>query len=817
MDIPKEFGGRFVIESELEKRANCVVYKARDRSLGDREVAVKVFVDRPGGNAKWIAAFEEELKPLRTASHRCLVPINSGGCEQDWVYLAMELIPGPTLRRVLEEEGGPLPAEKAVEVAVNLAQALKEIHENKVVHGHLDSRAVMLKGEEVRFAGYCPSVIDEMQKGMTTGGRQTVEPAYIAPEQISNPDAIDARADIYALSVLLFEMTTGTRPFNSANPLQMAMLRLTQEAPSAAKLNPALSPLLNAAIAKGLAREPANRFADIKEFLDALMAAKKSQKNPLAGAALADQPERLATETIPVSMSTEKIQDLLRRHEAPAAQEKKSAQGDIGATRMDMFVARQSLRMNGDETMMTFEASDFLIGSFIVMEGPGQGERRAFTKPQMLIGSDAGCDICFNVKGLPSRYAIVVKRDERYFVGPLSPAGITINNETLTSADEVELQRGDTLSVAGLKLRYIAPGEVFTLHDNVADRVVDRPKSRLNAILAALVVILLVIGGFVLFSFQRGVSNKQLAERRRAANIEQQKKETVARLRQEGDELLKAGHLVEPVDASARKRFEQILEIDPDDTYAKRRLAEIDQRIQALAKQEEVRRDLAQRIAGLLDDAQRYFDAGNYISPPGANAKEVYNSVLRLDPENKTALAKIAEIDTILGSLVARIRVLMDKARMFQDAGQFVAPAGENAFEMVKQALAIDPGNEEAKNMVLDMAAKSIYDGDLAKAKADAGGMRRFYMQAQALGVDPQYLTPRMQGAELIQRSRADVIIYDRGAPIASKDGKGADKDKKKEASPFLDTSEIERRIGILKLKGEGAGGERFIEVQRRK
>lgn len=143
------------------------------------------------------------------------------------------------------------------------------------------------------------------------------------------------------------------------------------------------------------------------------------------------------------------------------------------------------------------------------------------------------------------------------------------------------------------------------------------------------------------------------------------------------------------------------------------------------------------------------------------------------------------------------------------ELGQFTAPPGENAFEMFKKVKEVDPTNAEANDALLDMAAKSIFEGDQAKSRAEPKAMRESYLTAQALGVDPSYIEPRLRGAELMGRSKSAVIIYDK-----PNQGVGADDT----SGNYLSTSEIERRVAALALRARGAQGDKnrkFIDLQR--
>src|SRR5262249_40119792 len=155
--------------------------RGKDKQLGSREVAVKVFTDPANDNADWIQKFEAEVSLLRSASHNALVPLISGGCSENTFYIAMEFISGKLLRDVLKEANGPLEIERALEIVTELAGGLHEIHEKGTYHGHVDSRCVLFKGDDVRLAGYQPHIIDVIQKQATSVARVVADVGYISP------------------------------------------------------------------------------------------------------------------------------------------------------------------------------------------------------------------------------------------------------------------------------------------------------------------------------------------------------------------------------------------------------------------------------------------------------------------------------------------------------------------------------------------------------------------------------------------------------------------------------------------------------------
>ena len=802
METPKEFDSRFVIKDELVSRPSCVVYSATDKNLGDREVCVKVFVDRPGSDQDLIKDFNEQLKSLRSASHQALVPIIAGGEQDGWFYLAMELIKGPTLRDVVKQEGGPLEMDEVLRYASELAEGLNEIHQQEAVHGHVDTRAVMFKGEDIRLAGYYPMIIGAMQTNVTSGGRMIVEPAYISPEQVTDARSVDQRSDIYSLAAVLFEMFTGSKPFSASNPLQLAMMRIKEPAPSLSKIKSDIPPLVDAAIRKAMAKNPKDRFQSIVEFADALTGGKSPHVNPLAESTSPAAAERLSgTETVGVSMSVEKVQEILSAHESkdtqPTEETRTNGEDDDSVTgRMDVAA-----------TMMGTSASSVLRGSFVVLEGPRRGEKFLLEKDQVMIGSDPTCDISIAGKDIPPRYAIVIKRDSSYFAGALSAAGLTVNKDELEGTEEVELNRGDILHVGEHHLRFIAPGEVFTLHDDVADRTIDRPKSKTPMILGLVAVLLAVICGGVIYQWSSAIEQKKIAKKRTAAAKKLKREELIRGLIREGDEYFKTGALTAPVGANALEKFREVLDLDPEHAYAKRRLSDIDQRARSQEQDNKRRAELRQRVDQLLKEAALYFQSGSYISPPGRNAKDTYQQVLRLDEKNQIAREKLQEIDNLLSDLIAKVGDMLSQAAVYESLGQYISPSGENAYELIQEVLKIDPNNARANDLLLDMAAKAIYQGDSYKKTMKPDSMRKAYLTAQALGVDPGFITPRLRGAELMKKSRSAVVIMDQGQKKKSSGNS---------AGRYLDTREIERRIAALALAGsiDGANSERrFIDL----
>lgn len=812
MDFPSNFQKRFSTVAEIARRPSCCVVKATDSELGGREVALKVFIDRVPDGSPEIAAFEDEVQKLKQASHPTLVPVISAGCEDGYLFLSMELIEGPTLREVLEKNSGPFRIEQAVSVAQELAAGLHELHEQGVYHGHLDSRAILFKGESARLAGYYPKAIGRLQKSATSQGRFLVDPHYIAPEQLEDSASAGPSADIYSLSVLLYEMLTAQRPFEAGNPLQTAMLRLTKQPPAASKLRAEVPPLLNAAIEKGLSRQPGQRFKSMSDFVDAITGGKKVSKNPLAEAM--SGPERISTETIAVSMSTEAIKELLRAHDSQEREKARPpvtavAKSSDSAKAVDVSATVSGVKLDVAATVMGVQATDVLRPTFVAINGPASGQRWAMTSDQLLIGRDPSSQIQLEGKEILPRAAIAMYRGGETFVSAMADGILSVGDRSLGNQEEVQLNRGDVVKVGGHSLRYVAPGEVFSFKATSVERAIDKKQSRLARTLPLIAILAVVAVLLLVFSFQTTVDEKQAKAKRAESSLEAKQEAKVKELRMQGDELFRNGALIEPADDNARSKFQQILEIWPDDQYAKRRIAEIDDRVEKLAKLNEEREKEAQKIATLISDGERYLAAGDLIAPPGRNAKEAFQEVLRVDPENEVAKVKVEEINTRLRDALQRVDGLLLEARVLADNGQMVLPRGDSAFERIQEVLQIDPEHAEAKELLLDFAARSIFAGDQARSKADAKTMRRQYTVARVLGVAPQFIEERMKGAELMTKSSGSSVIIFSGGDKTADEKKPAD-------GNYLDTKKIEQRVAELALKSQLDGSSndrRFIEL----
>jgi len=236
----------------------------------DRTVALKVLREDYAEDSEVIERFEREARSAgRLSGHPNIVTIYDRGRTQDGsYYLAMEYVPGGTLKALIQREG-PLPADQVVEIAVQVAQALQFAHERRIVHRDVKPQNILMtESGEAKVADFGVARALEATT-MTRTGSLLGTPHYLSPEQAMGQPA-NAQSDLYALGVVLFEMLTGELPFDAETPIGIAMKHLSGELRPPKKLNPDVPEQLNRMTVRLLARKPEERYPDAGALIEDL-------------------------------------------------------------------------------------------------------------------------------------------------------------------------------------------------------------------------------------------------------------------------------------------------------------------------------------------------------------------------------------------------------------------------------------------------------------------------------------------------------------------------------------------------------------------
>ncbi len=257
-----------------------VVYLAQDTRLG-RSVALKLLPQEALANPDSRARFEREAKVVAALSHPNIVTLYAVEEDEDIRYLTMELVDGQTLDELTPRDG--FDPQQLLRLAVPLADAVAAAHLRGISHRDLKPGNVMVTKDgrvKVLDFGLAKALADDKdtqlhglpKETLTREGRVVGTLAYMAPEQLQGKP-LDARVDVFALGVVLFEMATGSRPFQGQNSADLISSVLRDEPPQARRLKPELPAGVGDVIMRCLEKSPEARYASAAELRDALAAA----------------------------------------------------------------------------------------------------------------------------------------------------------------------------------------------------------------------------------------------------------------------------------------------------------------------------------------------------------------------------------------------------------------------------------------------------------------------------------------------------------------------------------------------------------------
>jgi serine/threonine-protein kinase len=286
--------GRYRLIRELARGGLAALWEAEDGVLG-RRVAVKVLHPHLAGDEEFRERFRQEAIGVARLSHPAVVSIYDTGRDGSVSYLVTELVEGQTLAAALAERA-PLPVDEAADLALQLAEGLAEAHARGIVHRAIqpgnvlvtdDGRAKLTDFGMARGAPSMRADEDRTEVGALDAAR------YLAPEQVTGQPP-DARTDVYALGLVLYEMLTGRSPFHGDGDVATATARLDQPPRPPSQFRAEVARSLETLVLRALARDPAERFADAGELRDGLLAlglGSPSARRPSVGVGGAGGPQ----------------------------------------------------------------------------------------------------------------------------------------------------------------------------------------------------------------------------------------------------------------------------------------------------------------------------------------------------------------------------------------------------------------------------------------------------------------------------------------------------------------------------------------------
>ena len=279
-------GGRYEILSLLGRGGMGTVYRAHDRAL-DETVALKVLRGDVASAPEMAQRFRSEIKLARRVAHPSVCRIYEYGEDGPRQYISMELVEGTNLKEVLKQRG-PLPPDAAYGVAGQVADGLEAIHRVGIVHRDLKTLNVMIDAHgaaKVMDFGIAKKVGGEGTPA-PSGSYVVGSPEYMSPEQ-ARGHPVDARSDVYALGIIVFELFTGRVPFRGDTPVATLLMHLEDPPPLDGPAASAIPPELRTVLRKALAKDPAERYASAREMAEGLRVAREGGSRGIRPTAVA--------------------------------------------------------------------------------------------------------------------------------------------------------------------------------------------------------------------------------------------------------------------------------------------------------------------------------------------------------------------------------------------------------------------------------------------------------------------------------------------------------------------------------------------------
>src|SRR4051812_18163641 len=246
------------------------VYRALDTLL-ERHVALKVLHPHYGDDAEYVERFRREARSVAQLSHPNIVTVIDRGESDGSQYIVFEFVDGESLKQLVDRSG-PLPARRAIELGLQMAEALAFAHQHGLVHRDVKPQNVLINGDgEAKVTDFGIARSLDVEHGVTQTGTVLGTSNYLSPEQ-ARGQAVTPATDVYSLGVVLFEVLTGEVPFPGENFVAVAMKHINEPPPSLLEKRPDVPVRLVYAIERALAKDPADRFPSMEALAAELRA-----------------------------------------------------------------------------------------------------------------------------------------------------------------------------------------------------------------------------------------------------------------------------------------------------------------------------------------------------------------------------------------------------------------------------------------------------------------------------------------------------------------------------------------------------------------
>jgi serine/threonine-protein kinase len=255
---------RYELEELVGTGGMSSVYRAHDQLL-ERHVALKVLHPHYADDSEYVERFRREARAVAKLSHPHIVTVIDRGEADGQQFIVFEYVDGENLKQLIERTG-PLPTRQAIELTLEIADALAFAHEHGLVHRDVKPQNVLITPDgEAKVTDFGIARSLDVEHGVTQTGTVLGTSNYLSPEQASGHTTTPA-TDVYSLGVVLYEILTGEVPFPGENFVAVAMKHINDPPPDVHARRPDVPIRLAAAVDRALAKDPAERFRSMDEF-----------------------------------------------------------------------------------------------------------------------------------------------------------------------------------------------------------------------------------------------------------------------------------------------------------------------------------------------------------------------------------------------------------------------------------------------------------------------------------------------------------------------------------------------------------------------
>jgi serine/threonine-protein kinase len=269
LSYPHTLAGRYEIREAIGEGNFSVTYRATDKVLG-RDVAVKVLREQYVQHAGFTSRFENEARAAALISHPNVIQVFDYGREDDIAFIVMQYVPGLSLKEYIRDHA-PLSIDESTEFTRQILDGLAAIHEAGIIHRDIKPQNVLMSNQRLlKLTDFGIARLESASAGLTESGTALGTAAYMAPEQASG-QTLGHETDLYAVGVILYEMTTGKLPFPGDNPVQVMYRHVNEEPPPPRAINPSIPVTVEAFILRAMSKDPGARFPSARAMRDALV------------------------------------------------------------------------------------------------------------------------------------------------------------------------------------------------------------------------------------------------------------------------------------------------------------------------------------------------------------------------------------------------------------------------------------------------------------------------------------------------------------------------------------------------------------------